>query len=73
MNAAQKPYPSQRRELRAAEQQWHRDIRSDRFASGWAPARTEWPLWVKVAGIVLWAAIVANGIGAVLGLFWRHP
>jgi len=65
-----KPYPSARRELRQSEAAaWRRD----EYARGWVPERPHWPLWVKALGVVIWAVIVANGIGAVLGLFWRHP
>ncbi len=70
MSLGLKPYPSARRELRQAEAAaWRRDD----YARGWAPERTRWPLWAKALGVILWAVIVGNGIGAVLGLFWRHP
>lgn len=65
-----KPYPSPRRELRQAEiDAWRRDT----YAQGYVPKRTGWPLWAKALAVAVWALIVANGIGAVLGLFWRHP
>ena len=65
-----KPYPSPRRELRQAEiDAWRRDS----YVRGYVPKHTGWPLWAKALLLVLWAVIVANGIGAVLGLYWRHP
>lgn len=28
------------------------------------------PAWLRTLGLILWAAIVANGIVAVFGLYW---
>ena len=64
-----KPYPTPRRELRQAEIAWRRDS----YVRGYVPKRTGWPLWARAVLLVIWAVIVANGIGAVLGLYWRHP
>ena len=62
-----KPYPSARRELRQAESEvWHRDT----YAQGWTPPKPRLtPL--RAFLLLVWALIVANGIGAVIGFWWR--